>query len=93
MCAMVQGDLTVISVGHALTASKTGTLAGIAFVFTSYFSTLDNKWFAAWLTGILTMLADIMIHPTHFGANWVEAACTGLGAAILCMIYESKTNG
>lgn len=91
MLCMVQGDLTVISINHALTATKTGTLAGLAFVLTAYFATVDNKWFAVWLTGILTMLADIISHPTHFGDNWVEAAVTGLGAAILCIIYERKT--
>lgn len=93
MLCMVQGDLTVLTFNHALTASKTGALAGLAYVLTSYFTKVNNKWFAAWLTGILTMVADIVAHPTHFGANWVEAACTGAGAAILCMIYERRTNG
>lgn len=90
MFCMVQGDLTVLSLGHALTASKTGALAGLAYVLTSYFTKVDNKWFAIWLTGVLTMVADIVAHPTHFGDNWVEAACTGLGAAILCGILERK---
>lgn len=93
MLCMVQGDLTVLSLSHAMTAAKTGSLAGLAFVFTAYFTVINSKWFAAWLTGILTMVADIVVHPTHFGANWMEAACTGLGAAILCTIYERKTNG
>ena len=90
MLCMVQGDLSVLTVSHALTASKTGALAGLAYVFTSYFAVVDNKWFAAWLTGVLTMVADIVVHPTHFGDNWMEAACTGLAAAILCGILERK---
>ena len=90
LLCMVQGDLTVISLQHALTASKTGAIAGLAYVLTSYLTKVDNKWFAVWLTGALTMLADIIVHPTHFGANWMEAACTGLGAAILCGILERK---
>ena len=90
MLCMVQGDLTVLTLSHALTASKTGTLAGVAYVATSLLTKVDNKWFAVWLTGVLTMLADIVVHPTHFGDNWMEAACTGLGAAILCTIFERK---
>ena len=90
MLCMVQGDLTVLTFNHALTASKTGAIAGLAYVLTAYFTKIDNKWFAVWLTGALTMLADIVAHPTHFGANWMEAACTGLGAAILCGILERK---
>ncbi len=90
MLCMVQGDLTVLTLSHAMTAAKTGSLAGLAFVFTAYFTAINNKWFAAWLTGILTMVADIVVHPTHFGDNWMEAACTGLGAAILCTILERK---
>lgn len=90
MICMVQGDLTVLNINHAIMASKTGSLAGIAFVITSSFAAINNKWANAWLTGILTMAADIVAHPTHFGDQWVEAACTGLGAAILCYLLERK---
>lgn len=90
MLCMVQGDLTVVSLNHAITASKTGTLAGIAFVITSSVTAINNKWANAWLTGVLTMAADIVIHPTHFGEHWMEAACTGLGAAFLCYILENR---
>lgn len=90
MLCMVQGDLTVLTLSHAFTASKTGALAGIAFVIATYFTNINSKWFAVWLTGVLTMLSDIIIHPTHFGSNWAEAVCTGLGAAILCVLLERK---
>ena len=92
MFCMVQGDLSVLTINHALTASKTGTLAGIAFVITSSFAAINNKWANAWLTGVLTMAADIVAHPTHFGDQWVEAACTGLGAAMLCYLLERKVS-
>ena len=92
MLCMVQGDLTVVSLNHAITASKTGALAGLAFVITSSFAAINNKWANAWLTGakVLTMCADVIVHPTHFGYWWTEAACTGLGAAFLCYILENK---
>ena len=47
------------------------------------------------MTGILTALADIVIHPTNFGPNWAEAAVTGLGAGILALVFITllkKTN-
>jgi hypothetical protein len=93
MFMMVQGDVTVLTLNHALTASKTGMITGVAFVITSSFASINNKWANAWLTGLLTMVADIVAHPTHFGPQWLEAACTGLGAAILCYLIERKHNG
>lgn len=87
MLCMVQGDLTVISLNHALTASKTGTLAGIAYVLASQ-TKFTGRWLGAYLTGVLTMLADIIAHPTHFGPHWAEAAVTGLVAAVICMVWD-----
>ena len=93
MLCMVQGDLSVLTLNHAITASKTGALSGLAFIITSNVTSINNKWANVWLTGMLVMCADIVIHPTHFGDNWVEAACTGLGAAILCYLIERKAYG
>ena len=89
MLCMVQGDLTVLTLSHALTASKTGLLTGLAFWITSFLDgNSGSTWKAAWLTGVLTMAADIVVHPTHFGDQWVEAFCTGLGAAGICFVWE-----
>lgn len=89
MLCMVQGDLTVLTLSHALTASKTGLLTGLAFWITSLLDEGSvSVWKAAWLTGFLTMSADVVVHPTHFGDQWVEAFCTGLGAAGICFIWE-----
>ena len=90
LLCMVNGDLTVISIDHVIKASKTGTIAGIAFVITSSFAMINNQWANAWRTGVLTMLADFIIHPTHYGPQWGESALTGLGAAILCYLLERK---
>ena len=84
MICMVQGDLTVISVNHALTASKTGGIAGIAFVILSNFRNLHkNKWAVVWSISVLTMLADYMVHPTHFGPEMAEAVTTGLVSGLI----------
>ena len=90
MVCMTQGDLSVISVNHVVTASRTGALAAVAFMVTSKLTVVGTKWAATWLTGVLTMTADIVAHPTHFGEQWVEAACTGLGAATICFLIERK---
>lgn len=87
MLCMVQGDLTVLSFNHALTASKTGSLAGIAYVLASM-TKIEGKWLGVYLTGVLTMLADLVVHPTHFGPEWAEAATTGAVAAALCLVWD-----
>lgn len=87
MMVMVQGDLGVLTLSHALTASKTGSLAGTAYVLASYLpfkSTLP----AVYLTGLFTMVSDIMVHPTHFGPAWMEALVTGVVAAALCLAFD-----
>ena len=89
MFFMVQGDLTVLTLGHAFTASKTGLLTGVAYWITTKFDAgPSSMWKGAWLTGVLTMVSDIVIHPTHFGDQWIEAFCTGLGAASICFVWE-----
>lgn len=80
---MVQGDFTVFTIKHGLTAAKTGSIAAILLVFTSYFVALQNRFVMAWMTGVMVSLADIVIHQTHFGMHWHEAVLTGLGAAML----------
>jgi len=83
---MVQGDFTVFTVNHALVAAKTGSLAAVGLVITSYVTRLDNWIAMAWITGLVVSVADIVIHPTHFGEAWTEAVLTGIGAAILSVL-------
>ena len=86
---MVEGNLTALTVNHAITAAKTGTLAGLGFVIAAQFGGDKKKWLSAWIIGAITMVADILVHPTHFGPAWLEAACTGLGAALLCALFDT----
>jgi len=87
--AMTQGDLTVVSLKHAMIASKTGLLTGLAVVATYVMCKQDHKWLNIWLTGLFVALADFITHPTHYGSQWTEAAVTGLGAAMLAFMVES----
>lgn len=88
MLCMVQGDLTVVSLNHAYTASKTGIIAGITVVIASFWKRIDNKYGLIWATGVLTALADLIVHPTHFGPAWAEAVLTGIAAGILAWMLS-----
>lgn len=89
MFFMVQGNVTSLTIEHAFIASQTGALTGLALIITSFFHLKDNRVINAGMTGILTMIADMIVHPTHVGAFWTEAAMTGLGAYMLAFIYLS----
>jgi len=90
LLCMVQGDLTVISLDHAFTASKTGFTAALAYVALSYSTKFSGSKIAAvWLISTCTMLADLLIHPTHFGAEMSEAICTGIGAGLIAYVSIS----
>ena len=81
---MVQGDLTVVSIKHAMIAAKTGTLTGLAFVIATLLP-WENKWLAIFLTGLFTAIADSLIHMEMFP---YEAIVTGFVAALIAFVYE-----
>ena len=83
---MVQGDLSVFSIDHALTASKTGSVAATA-VTLCFLVRIKSEIVLVWLTGLLTACVDIMIHPSHFGPEWLESIVTGVGAMILAYVF------
>lgn len=86
---MVQGDLTVISLNHAIVAAKTGTLAGLGMLIVCLtFKGKPNILVVAWVTGVLTTIADLITHPTHFGYWWTEGVVTGIGAGLLALILN-----
>ena len=90
--AMVGGDLTVISLKHAMIAGKTGVMAATAVVIAKYLARVDNKFMVAWITGVITMMCDLLSHANHsnfYGDGWWhEAAITGVGAAILGLLLS-----
>lgn len=89
LLTMVQGNLTVLTLYHAQVAAKTGILTAIAYFVCGFFTKLDNKWANAMVVGILTSVADIIIHPTHFGDWWNEGLVTGIGAGVLVIILHN----
>jgi len=84
---MVQGDLSVLTVHHAVVAGKTGLYTAAAVLLLSFSKRFpNNQYILAWLTGVITMFADMISHPSHI----IENICTGLGAGLLALII-SKT--
>lgn len=84
LLCMVQGDLSVLSIKHAIVAGKTGLLTGLAVFVLSYSKRFPyNEYTLAWLTGVLTMLADMIVHPPQYIA---ESVITGIGAGVLALV-------
>jgi hypothetical protein len=87
MVCMVQGDLSVLTLNHAYTASHTGVIAGIALVISSFLP-YKNAWIGIFLTGVFTSIADILVHPSHFGTEFTESIVTGIGAMGLAIVFH-----
>jgi integral membrane sensor domain MASE1 len=93
VCAllMVQGHLGMITMTHVEIASKTGVLAVapvLGVSFTKYARHFANRWMSSALVGVFTFLADAMVHESHYGGEYTEAALTGLGAFVFSVIVS-----
>ncbi len=82
--AMVQGDVTILSLQHFITAGKVGVLTSIAYFVTLKLN-IKFKYASIWLTGVLVTLADYLIHAPGFP---MESLATGAGAMSIAYIYE-----
>lgn len=85
---MVQGNFSVFSWGHVFTAASTGLYVFMGVMFALMVRPGSGKFFRAWVTGVVTIFADRLIHPAHFGEDMTEAVLTGLGAFILAIIFD-----
>jgi hypothetical protein len=89
---MTQGNLLAITIGHWITALKTGFLTGIMAVAVAVFGNKemqDNKFVVAGVTGFLTAIADLFVHPSHYAGVHTEAVITGIGAGLLCLTLSN----
>lgn len=85
LLCMVQGDLSVLTIHHAMIAGKTGIYTAAAVFILSFSKKFpNNEYTLAWLTGMITMFADMISHPSHI----IENLCTGLGAGLLALILS-----
>ena len=89
---MVQGNVFALTLGHWFKALQVGTLTGLMAVlvsFTNHKELQDNKFVISGLTGFLTAIADLFLHPSHFGNESTEAIVTGIGAGLLCLTLST----
>lgn len=85
---MVQGNLAAVTLKHAYIAAKTGTLTAVAFFIAGLCTKKQTVYADVFFTGMVTSVADIIIHPTHFGTPETEAILTGMGAALLALLLH-----
>ena len=84
LLTMVQGNVLLLGVGHWITASQTGLVAGTAATAAILLAKSDNRLIIAGILGAVTGVVDYFVHPGMIGeARATEAVITGLGAAAL----------
>ena len=88
LLTMVQGDVGALTFHHALVATKTGIIMALSFCIALAFTKKQTTYLDVLLTGVLTAVADLLVHPTHFGGATTEALVTGLGAAALALLMQ-----
>lgn len=88
---MVQGDVTSLTFKHALVACKVGGIMALSYFLAVVFTKKQTTYLDVLLTGVLTTVADLAIHPTHFGGPTTEAIVTGMGAGFLALLLHLIT--
>ncbi len=84
LLTMVQGNVLLLGLGHWITASQTGLVAGTAATVAILLARSDNRLLIAGILGGVTAIVDYFVHPGMIGeAAVTEAIVTGLGAAAL----------
>ena len=84
---MVQGNIWLATMGHLQKALETGLLTGLGVLIFSLFSHrwFNNKYIVAAITGAMVFVADLIVHPSHFGGFATEAIVTGIFTAIISL--------
>ncbi len=86
LVTMVQGNLLALTLTHWLIASRTGVIAGLVATAAVMVTRTSRRWMISTLLGIVTAVVDFFVHPGQFGPAMMEAAVTGLGAALLSYV-------
>lgn len=88
LLVMVQGNIWLATIGHFQKAVETGFITGAGVLFLSLFTYrwLQNKYMVAAITGGMCFIADLLVHPSHFGSFTTEAIVTGVFTAIISLV-------
>jgi hypothetical protein len=87
---MVQGNIWLATMGHLQKALETGFLTGLGVLVLSFFSHrwFSNKYIVAAITGAMVFVADLIVHPSHFGGFATEAIVTGAFTAMISLVLN-----
>ena len=87
LLVMVQGNISLTTLGHLQKAVETGFITGVGVLILSLITHrwFSNKYLVAGITGGMCFIADLLIHPTHFGSYTTEAIVTGIFTAIISL--------
>ena len=83
LVTMVQGNVLALGLGHLVIALQTGLAAGSITAIAVLFAKTRRRWVVSLTLGVITAIADYLMHPGMFGSVFTEAAVTGAGAAAL----------
>ena len=81
---MVQGDLSIFTLKHFLTAAEVGALTAMAY-FVSLSLNFKFPYAPLFLTGVFTAIADWIIHDPMFP---YESLATGVCAVVIAGVYD-----
>ena len=87
LLVMVQGNIWLATMGHLQKALETGFLTGLGVLALSFFSHrwFSNQYIVAAITGAMVFVADLIVHPSHFGGFATEAIVTGVFTAMISL--------
>lgn len=90
LLVMVQGNIWLATLDHLQKALETGFITGAGVLILSLFTHrwFYNKYAVAGITGGMCFIADLLIHPTHFGSYTTEAILTGMLTAVISLVVN-----
>ena len=84
LITMVQGNLLTSGIAHWIIATQTGLITGAIAGTTIVTAKLRKQWLISLMLGVISAVVDFNVHRETFGTMAVvEAAITGVGAALL----------
>lgn len=90
LLVMVQGNIWLATIGHLQKAVETGLITGVGVLTLSLFTHrwFGNKYVVAGITGGMCFIADLLVHPTHFGSFTTEATVTAGITVIVSLVVN-----
>jgi hypothetical protein len=90
LLVMVQGNIWLATIGHLQKAVETGFITAVGILILSLFTHhwFRNKYVVAGITGGMCFIADLIVHPSHFGGASSEAIVTGVFTALISLVLN-----